>query len=125
MSSIQTEDELYEMLARAGETQRRPAGAVIFSAGDEAVSMYILVSGTVSLKRGDDVIGSIGGPSLFGELALIDYAPRSLTVVAHDEVVLVEIPERRFWVLVHETPRFAQLVMRVMAARLRERSGTS
>jgi CRP-like cAMP-binding protein len=37
---------------------------------------------------------------------------------------LVEIPVRTFWVLVHETPYFAALVMRVMAERLRQASGT-
>ncbi|HWF75161.1 MAG TPA: hypothetical protein VG186_17580 [Solirubrobacteraceae bacterium] len=58
-------------------------------------------------------------------MALIDYEPRSLTAVAKVEVEVVEIPERRFWVLVNETPRFAQLVMREMAARLRRASHTT
>jgi CRP-like cAMP-binding protein len=58
-------------------------------------------------------------------MALIDSSPRSLTVVAQDEVEVIEIPERHFWVLVNETPRFAQLVMRVMAERLRRASGTA
>jgi CRP-like cAMP-binding protein len=125
MSAIQTEDELYAMLARAGQRRQIPAGTTIFNAGDEAASMFILVSGTVSLLRGDEAIAAVQAPGLFGEMALIDYARRSLTVVAHDDVEVVEIPERHFWVLVHETPRFAQLVMRVMAGRLREVSGTA
>jgi CRP-like cAMP-binding protein len=60
-------------------------------------------------------------------MALIDYEPRSLTAVVEVEVEVevVEIPERRFWVLVNETPRFAQLVMREMAARLRRASHTT
>ena len=35
---------------------------------------------------------------------------------------VIEIPARHFWVLVHDTPYFAQLVMGVMAQRLRQNS---
>jgi CRP/FNR family transcriptional regulator, cyclic AMP receptor protein len=125
MSTTDGQDGLYEMLARAGERRQIPAGGVIFEEGDEALTMFILVSGSVAFKHGDEVLNTVQAPGLFGEMALIDYAPRSLTVVAHEDAEVVEIPERRFWVLVHETPRFAQLVMRVMAHRLRELSGTS
>jgi CRP-like cAMP-binding protein len=44
--------------------------------------------------------------------------------VAEPGAVLVEIPARYFWLLVHETPYFAQLVMRVMARRLRRSDET-
>jgi hypothetical protein len=40
-------------------------------------------------------------------------------------VEVVEIQKRRFWVLAPKTPRFAQLVMRVMADRRRWASSTS
>jgi CRP-like cAMP-binding protein len=124
MSTIQSADELYVLLARAGQGRRLAAGSVIFERGDDATSMYVLIAGTVALKRGDEVVDSVRAPGLFGEMALIDYEPRSLTAVAQDDVEIVEIPERRFWVLVHETPRFAQLVMRVMSDRVRRISAT-
>jgi CRP-like cAMP-binding protein len=52
-------------------------------------------------------------------MALIDSKPRSLTGVAETDVSLVGVPVRQFWILVHETPYFAHLVMSIMAARLR------
>jgi CRP-like cAMP-binding protein len=45
-----------------------------------------------------------------------------LTAVAATDAAVIEIPARHFWVLVHDTPYFAQLVMRVMAQRLRRQS---
>jgi CRP-like cAMP-binding protein len=122
MTAIESVDELYTLLARAGESRRLAAGSVIFERGDRGTSMYILTAGTIALKLGEEVMDTLGAPGLFGEMALIDYEPRSLTAVAQDDAEVVEIPERRFWVLVHETPRFAQLVMRVMADRLRKMS---
>jgi CRP-like cAMP-binding protein len=100
-------------------------GEVIFERGDRATSMFVVVSGTVDFKRGEEVFHSLQAPGLFGELALIDLAERSMTVAAQSEAEIVEIPARHFWVLVQETPRFAQLVMSVMAHRLRELSETA
>jgi CRP-like cAMP-binding protein len=39
--------------------------------------------------------------------------------VAETDCELVAIDKRRFWFLVQETPYFAEIVMRVMADRLR------
>jgi CRP-like cAMP-binding protein len=98
---------------------------VIFERGEDAHSMFVVTGGTVALKLENEILDTVEAPGLFGEMALIDYEPRSLTAVASSDVELVEIPERRFWVLVHETQRFAQLVMRVMADRLRRASRSS
>jgi len=125
MSVIDGDAALYEMLARAGEKRVFSPGEVIFERGDRAASMFVLSSGTVDFKRDADVFHSLGAPGLFGELALIDLSERSMTVAAQSEAEIVEIPARHFWVLVQETPRFAQLVMSVMAHRLRELSETA
>ena len=77
------------------------------------------------LKDGERVLEHATAPSMFGEMALIEAKPRSLSAVAEDAAELVEIPARAFWVLVHETPYFAQLVMTVMAERLRRASATA
>jgi CRP-like cAMP-binding protein len=125
MSVIDGQDALYEMLGRAGEKRTISPGTVIFERGDRATSMFVLVAGTVEFKRGEEAFHSLHAPGLFGELALIDLTERSMTVVAQDEAEIVEIPARHFWELVQETPRFAQLVMSVMASRLRELSQTA
>jgi len=80
--------------------------------------------GSVALKDGERGVETVGAPGLFGEMALIERDPRALTAMADTDVELVEIGAPLFWVLVHETPRFAHLVMSVMAGRLR-RAGTA
>lgn len=83
--------------------------------------MYLVRAGSVALKQGDRVVETVAAPGLFGEMALIEDEPRSLSAIAETDVSLVEIPVQHFWVLVHETPYFARLVMRVMSQRLRQR----
>jgi CRP/FNR family transcriptional regulator, cyclic AMP receptor protein len=57
---------------------------------------------------------------MFGEMALIDEAPRSATAVAASAVELVPVGSKQFLFLVSETPHFALNVMRSLARRLRE-----
>lgn len=125
MSAVSTPDELYGLLARAGERRSYSDGEVIFEQGDHGDSMYIVKGGAVALKAGDRVIETVAAPGLFGEMALIESRPRSLSAVADGDAELVSIPARHFWVLVHETPYFAQLVMSVMAGRLRQAGQTT
>lgn len=41
MSTMQSPDELYLLLARAGEARQIPDGAVIFERGERGASMYM------------------------------------------------------------------------------------
>ena len=125
MSPGPSSDEYYDLLTRGQTPRDVPAGEVVFQQGEHGDRMYIVRDGSVALKDGDRVVETVAAPGLFGEMALIESKARSLNAVAATDVVLVEIPVRLFWVLVHETPYFAQLVMSVMAQRLRSRGGTT
>ena len=52
-------------------------------------------------------------------MALIDRSPRSATVVAATDAIIVPVGEKQFLFLVSRTPHFALNVMRVLAQRLR------
>jgi CRP/FNR family transcriptional regulator, cyclic AMP receptor protein len=117
--------DYYDLLAHGRMPLSVPAGEVIFQKGDQGDGMYLVREGSIALRDGDRLFDTVEAPDLFGEMALIQHEPRSLTAVATTDVVLVEIPARHFWLLVHETPYFAQLVMTVMAERLRRRGGST
>jgi CRP/FNR family transcriptional regulator, cyclic AMP receptor protein len=95
------------------------AGDVVFREGDTALCLFVVRTGTVALRAGGHVLERVEPGGIFGEMALVDGAPRSATAVAATDAELVPIDERRFLFLVQETPYFAQTVMRAMAARLR------
>jgi CRP-like cAMP-binding protein len=121
----ESSEQYYELLTEGRMPQRFAAGDVIFERGAPGDGMYVVRDGSVELRAGDRALETVTAPGLFGEMALIDNEPRSLTAVAATDAVLVEIPVRHFWVLVHETPYFAQLVMSVMARRLRQTGRTT
>jgi CRP/FNR family transcriptional regulator, cyclic AMP receptor protein len=96
------------------------AGETLFGAGDPADVMYVVQSGCLEIRIGDNVVDSVGEGGVVGELALIDGLPRSADVVAVEPTRIVAIDERRFMYMVGETPYFALTVMRALAERMRQ-----
>ena len=123
MSDADTQERYVAMLQRAGDAQTFKASETIFAEGDRADRMYLVKSGTVSLTKDGRVLEQAGPGVIFGELALIDRESRSASAVAETDCELSSVDKRRFWFLVHETPYFAELVMRTMADRLRRQTG--
>ncbi len=108
------------MFVSAKEVRRYATGDVIFREGDSSSEMFGVVSGSVELRRSGEPVLTVGPEATFGELGVIDNAPRSLTAVAVAPSEIAIIDERTFLFLVQETPMFALQVMRALAARIRE-----
>jgi len=110
----------FRLLAGAGVAAREfKAGDVIFRQGEPAQELFIVQSGEVEIRLGNRVLETLSQYSIFGEMALIDGAPRSATAVAVSDAKLVAVSEKQFLFLISNTPYFALNVMRVMAGRLR------
>ena len=95
------------------------AGEEIFRAYDMGSEMYVVLEGEVELTIGSQVLETLGPGEPFGEMALIDQAPRVATAIAKTPCKLAVIPEKRFLFMVQTTPHFALQIMKVMADRLR------
>ncbi|MCH9765078.1 MAG: cyclic nucleotide-binding domain-containing protein [Alphaproteobacteria bacterium] len=99
--------------------KRFAAGDVIFSQNDPGDLMFVVLEGKVDITVGDKVVETVGLHGIFGEMALIDRAPRSATVKASSATELAVIDENSFIELVRKSPVFSLYVMRQMASRLR------
>lgn len=97
-----------------------PAGHVVFSEGDPGSALFVVLEGEVELRINGAVVETLGPGEPFGEMALIDHAPRVATAVAKTPCKLLAIPEKRFLFMVQQTPYFSLQIMRVMAERLRK-----
>jgi CRP/FNR family transcriptional regulator, cyclic AMP receptor protein len=76
------------------------------------------------LSGGNRVLETLSVHNIFGEMALIDPAPRSATRVAVTDVKLAPISEKQLLFMISNTPHFALNVMRVMTRRLRAANST-
>ena len=98
---------------------------VIFEEGSYGDEMYIVHSGAVHLVKKsvgrEIVIATIQPGEFFGEMALVDNAPRSVSAVAGaDQTRLLALDRDKFLFLVSHQPAFALTVMHVLCQRIRE-----
>ncbi len=84
-----------ELLAGRGRQIRVAAGDAFFYQGDMATAMYLLESGRVIVFktwRGEDCrLRFLEAGDCFGEMALIDFCPRSASVLALEDCRALEI----------------------------------
>ena len=95
-------------------------GETIFRTWDMGAEMYVVLEGEVELTIDGKVLETLGPGEPFGEMALIDQAPRVATAVAKTQCKLAVISEKRFLFMVQTTPHFALQIMKVMADRIRK-----
>jgi len=92
--------------------------------GEESAQMYYLQSGTLAVfKRKGDIenqIGTIMAGELVGEMSFLDRHPRSASVKAMTECVLVEIPREKFEKLMEGHPKWFRALLHTLLDRLRK-----
>jgi CRP-like cAMP-binding protein len=106
-------------IALFADEERRGAGEEVFREGDVADALYLVASGRVKVLRAGAVVADLGERDVFGEMAVLDPAPRSATVRAATDVVLLRIRREDFQDLLAEELEVARAVIRVLARRLR------
>jgi len=117
-------------LATFSQEKRFPADAYIFQEGDEGTEMYVVLEGKVRISKfipggGEEALAILDRGDFFGEMSLIDGAPRSadarahggpLTVLALDEATVQEVLSMD----AAASYEFLQLLCRLITHRLRE-----
>lgn len=96
------------------------AGSTVFREGESGALMYAIKRGRVTVLAGGQAVDTLGEDEVFGEMALLDHATRSATVVAMEDTELVEIDKAQFYLLVRQNPHVALQLMQLLSERLRQ-----
>ena len=104
--------------------QDLPKGAYLFREGESAQYAYILVSGVLEIVKtgldGEAILAKISTPKeIFGEMALIDGAPRSAGARAKTDVVVTQVDKAAFLQYVASNPQAAHNIMVKLSNELR------
>ena len=110
---------LAELFRHETDLQALAAGQVLFKESEQGDLMYVLISGTAEITVRGRLVETAEAGAILGEMAMIDDAIRSATVIAKNDCKLLPIDRKRFNFLIQQTPNFALYVMRVIANRLR------
>jgi len=106
-------------IAKLARVRRFAAGAPLVRSGDAGRSFFVLLDGNAKVVRRGARPRRLGMGDYFGEMALLDGAPRSADVVADGEVLALTIDRSGFTKLLGAEPTLAQTLLRTLAARLR------
>jgi len=122
--AVLTENQL-ELLTSVVSRKSFPRSTTIIAAGDMTDSLYVIISGRLKVMMTDDdggeVILAILGPNeFFGEMGLLDDAPRSASVVAIEPCELLSLSKKDFKKCMAENFEMTMTVLRGIVKRLRE-----
>jgi CRP-like cAMP-binding protein len=109
-------------IAEIAEEQPMSAGDLVFAEGEPGDALYLIVEGKVKVQKGDKELARLQIRDVFGEMAVLDSEPRSASVTALEDSVVLKIGRDDFRDILSERPEIAMGVMKVLTRRLRETS---
>ena len=111
-------------LTRGMRVRRFRRGETIFHVGDPGDALFIVMAGTIKITlpadTGDEaILATLRPGDFFGELALLDGAPRSATAVAIEPTETYILARERFRELISSEPIMREALLATLAAEVR------
>jgi CRP/FNR family cyclic AMP-dependent transcriptional regulator len=116
--------EELETVARHTVAKSFPAHTLLIREGERSDSLYIILYGRVKIyvsdTDGGEAILNIQGPGdFFGEMALLDEAPRSASVMTMEETRVAVMTKAEFKQCLAKHPEIAYTLIRTLTQRVR------
>ena len=113
-----------DSVGRGMRARRFRRGEVIFHLGDPGDALFVVMSGAVKItlpsETGDEaILATLRPGDFFGELALLDGAPRSASAAALEPTETLVLPRDRFRELIATEPAIRDALLHALAKELR------
>jgi NTE family protein len=112
--------EALEQLAAQGERRDLRSGEALYEASDPSTHVYVVESGRLRVMNGSTLVGYVGRLEPVGEMGIVTGEPRSATVVAVRDSVVLAFPREEFLSFLEQRPAALMALSRLMIDRLRE-----
>lgn len=113
-----TPQEVMAIAAVAQESAFAP-GQIVVTQGTPGQAFYLIISGRVEIVRDGRSLGAFGPGDFFGEMSLLDQAPRSATIKALDQTSCLMLSSWDFKALLERHPGIAIKLLEILSRRLR------
>ncbi|MCB9076838.1 MAG: SpoIIE family protein phosphatase [Anaerolineaceae bacterium] len=117
-------DEDLNVLIQAVNKSEYEAGSIVCREGELEPVFYIIQDGKVAftkkMDKGEQFLGLKGRGEFFGELGVLDRAPRAATVHAISDCKLLEIHETTLDMILTRNPSVARAIMRGITRSVRD-----
>jgi CRP/FNR family cyclic AMP-dependent transcriptional regulator len=109
-----------QLVAKRAEDVKVDAGKQLVTEGDTGTEFFVIIDGNATVSTHGRKVAALGPGNFFGELALLERAPRNATITADTPMELVVLGQREFAGLIDDVPEFAHKLLAGLARRLRE-----
>lgn len=109
-----------QAVARNAEVLEFAEGAPIVAQGQAGNAFYVLLDGAADVRRNGRRVAQLAAGDFFGELALLDPAPRDADVVARSPVTVARVLAGPFRRMLRDVPAMNERLLAGLARRLRE-----
>lgn len=116
-----------EAIASVAQAHAFETGQIIVTQGTPGQAFYMILSGRVEIVREGASLGFFGPGDFFGEMSLLDQAPRSATIHAVEPTSCLMLSSWDFKAIRAQHPSIAEKLLEVLSRRLRvaiERHGS-
>jgi CRP/FNR family transcriptional regulator len=123
------DDSTLDALSAALRTRRFRKGETVFHQGDPGDALFIVATGSVKVvlpsnESAEPAIVAVLGPGeFFGELALLDGAPHSATIVAVEPTETLVLRREAFLALIDNEPQLRRALLASLATEIRRLTG--
>jgi CRP/FNR family transcriptional regulator, cyclic AMP receptor protein len=114
-----------QAIARRSTPTSVAAGKTLITEGAAGREFFVIESGSATVRRNGRKIATVGPGQAFGELALLDNAPRNATVTADTDMEVLVLTRAEFTALLDEVPGIARKLLTSLARRVREADARS
>ncbi|MFV9506390.1 MAG: cyclic nucleotide-binding domain-containing protein [Oscillochloridaceae bacterium umkhey_bin13] len=114
-------DRLLAEVAELLSEEEYLAGSEVFRHGEPGSSMFLIVEGEVRIHVGDHTLNTLGSRAVFGEMAVLDPAPRAANATALSDLLLLRLEADLLNDLLERRPELGYGLMYVLLDQIRAR----
>ncbi|MBA2650514.1 MAG: cyclic nucleotide-binding domain-containing protein [Legionella sp.] len=111
--------EILFVIAEETETISMSAGETLFLENDPSAGLFMIASGSVQIIRNGTLLSDLTENNFFGELGLLDNAPRLATAKVVTDGVLLYLDQETFKRITNDIPKVMNVVVSVVLRYLR------
>jgi CRP-like cAMP-binding protein len=106
-------------VAKAGDVITMTDGTTIVDQGQMGREAFVILSGSVAVRRGGRKITTLGEGDVVGELSLLDHGPRTATAICEGDCTLFVLDQRHFRKVLEDQPQIMFKLLGTLAGHIR------
>jgi len=115
-----TSESSLEAMLKSAVQKTVAAGEPLVEKGQGGAGFYLLLSGVATVKAGGETLAEMSSGDFFGELSVIDGAPRTADVVASVETTCLVVSQWAMRSIITSHPEIALSMLEELVRRLRK-----